>query len=149
MRIHAPFSAKRRTLVGLGTLLLVLIAMLAIKYLDSPTDQTGPEIDELAFVQRLHKIAGPGSINCGLARIHQDNTREIECRDEALSQRHPFYYAYKTRYFRWWVGLAMDGSGKAWIVEFDHENPAAGTIRVEPCRPRTSGSTFTCSNWND
>jgi hypothetical protein len=147
--MHAPISGRLATLVGLGTLLFVLIATLAIKYPGNPTDQTGPEIDELVFAQRLHKIAGPGSINCGLVRIDQDNTQEIECRDQALSQRHPFYYAFKTRYFRWWVGLAMDRSGKAWIVEFDHENPAAGTIRVGPCRPRTLGPTFTCSNWND
>ena len=149
MRSHAPISGGPASFIWLGVLLLFLFAALVIAYVNNPTHQTGPEIDEVVFAQRLRSISGPGAIDCGFVRIDQDTTRETSCRDNALEQRQPFYYAFKREYFRWWLGLAMDPEGNVWIVEFDHESPEAGTIRIGPCRPRTLGAKFTCGNWNE
>jgi hypothetical protein len=143
---RAPLSGGIATLLGCGVLLVVLFAALAIASAKDPTNQSGPEIDELTYTTRLHRIAGPGATVCGYVRLNRDYSKAAACLESALAHRQPFIYAFKTPNFRWWVGLVMDQSHQTWMVEFDHENPKQGTIRVAPCtNPRPSRGQFRCA----
>lgn len=147
MKIHALSPDGTTLLIFLATLLLVLFGLLTIFSSEDPTNQISAEIDESTFVKRLQMVAGPGARNCGFVRLDRDFSVAAKCRDNALENSDQFYYAFKTQ-MRWWIGLAMDHSGKTWIVEFDHENPQRGSIRIKPCiRPHTTDATFGCESY--
>ena len=145
MKNRGPLSGGSATVAACGALLLSLFVGLAALHAADPTE-TGTEIDELFYAKRLHQLAGPKAVVCGFVRPRRDHSAETKCRDDAMARRRPFIYAFKLPHFRWWIGLVMDQSGETTMVEFDHENPERGTIRISPCKvPRFDGPRFDCS----
>jgi hypothetical protein len=144
VRIHGVIPGGIATVAGLAVLLFVLFFSLGVANHLDPTSQLGPEIDELAFAKRLHRIAGPTAVTCGFVRLNRVNLDAVRCRDDALAKRRSFIYAFKSPYWRAWYGLVVDPSGAGWMVWYDHENRARGSLRITPCTPFVSGALVGC-----
>jgi hypothetical protein len=133
VNLRTPLSCGIFTVIACSAPLLLIVLWFAAAKASDPTIQRGPEVDESTFAKHLHRLAGPEATNCGYVRLNRDFSAAVKCRNNALDDRDPFLYAYKTPSMRWWIGLAMDRAGKAWLVEFDHEfPPGRGSIRVSP-----------------
>jgi hypothetical protein len=144
VRVHALLPGGIASIAAFAILLVALLFALGIANHFDSTSQRGPEIDELAFAKRLHRIAGPTAVTCGFVRLKRANPEAVKCRDDALAKRRPFIYAFKSPYWRAWNGLVVDPSGDSWMVWYDHENPARGSMQVMPCTPLLKDARFSC-----